>query len=64
MLEVASRPAIDRYVIRELNFGLNYLPNKNLILKLQGGQRYYAQDDIDDTTHFSASLGYKFSTEL
>lgn len=64
MLEVASGAAIHRYDIRELNFGLNYLPNKNLILKLQGGQRYYAQDDIDDTTHFSASLGYKFSTEL
>ncbi|WP_430283538.1 hypothetical protein [Pseudoalteromonas sp.] len=64
MLEVASGAAIHRYDIRELNFGLNYLPNKNLILKLQGGQCYYAQDDIDDTTHFSASLGYKFSTEL
>ncbi len=64
MLEVASDAAIHRYDIRELNVGLNYLPNKNLILKLQSGQRYYAQDNIDDTTHISASLGYKFATKL
>lgn len=63
-LEVTQGSAIDRFDIREFNLGFNYKPNKNLILKLQGGQRQYAQSGISDTTHFSASLGYIFSTKI
>ncbi|MEM5551636.1 hypothetical protein HJP15_00220 [Pseudoalteromonas sp. NEC-BIFX-2020_002] len=64
LLEVAKGTPIDRFDISEFSMGINYLPNKNLILKFQGGQRQYAQSNIDNTTHFSASIGYIFSTTL
>ena len=53
--------ASERFDIEEFAFGINYLPTPELVLKAQFAEQQYAQDNLDNTTSFSLSMGYYFS---
>ncbi|CCQ12680.1 FIG01061522: hypothetical protein [Pseudoalteromonas luteoviolacea B = ATCC 29581] len=61
---VTSGSATNRFDIQEFSIGINYYPIRDLVLKLQASERQYAQSNLDNTTHISASVGYVFNTQL
>lgn len=61
---VSSGSATARFDINEISIGLNYYPMDNLVFKLQASERHYAQVNLDNTTHISASVGYIFNTHF
>lgn len=59
--EVEQGNATSRFDTQEVSFGVNYLPMKNLVFKAQIAEQMYAQDNLDNTSSFSLSMGYYFS---
>jgi hypothetical protein len=59
--EVEQGNATDRFNKESVALGINYFPIKNIVLKAQVAQQMYAQNDLDDSTSFSLSMGYFFS---
>jgi hypothetical protein len=56
-----SGAATARFDIEEIAVGINFIPTKNIVLKAQFAEKYYAQDNLDSTQSFSLSMGYYFS---
>lgn len=56
-----SGAATARFDIEEIAVGVNFIPTKNIVLKAQFAEKYYAQDNLDSTQSFSLSMGYYFS---
>jgi hypothetical protein len=50
-----------RFDMEEIAVGVNFIPIKNIVLKAQFAEKYYAQDNLDSTQSFSLSMGYYFS---
>lgn len=59
--EIAVGAATERFNISEFSVGLNYMPIEQIVLKLQGSSVMYKQDNLDDTSTLSMSVGYLFS---
>jgi hypothetical protein len=59
--DVEEGLATSRFDLQEIVFGLNWQPVNNIILKAQIAEQIYAQDNLDNTTSFSLSMGYYFS---
>jgi hypothetical protein len=56
-----SGAATARFDMEEIAVGVNFIPTKNIVLKAQFAEKYYAQDNLDSTQSFSLSMGYYFS---
>jgi hypothetical protein len=56
-----SGVATARFDMEEIAVGVNFIPTKNIVLKAQFAEKYYAQDNLDSTQSFSLSMGYYFS---
>jgi hypothetical protein len=53
--------ATDRFNTQSIALGMNYYPIKNIVFKAQAAQTKHAQNNLDDSTSFSLSMGYFFS---